>query len=687
LRAYYLQPLQHFGLTSLLLYQKDRLYLEELCFFQQFHQYSDYIKSFFLSFASILLIDIRFKVFKKEILDGMGYITNNMSSIRSVIPLELRLGKGDALLIVPPFSFLLQPCYGVHLLQSCARSQGYEVKILYANLLLAALMGQENYETVGNYDSQGSPGSDMLGERFFASAAYNLPPFGSDGFAYLKKSEAFGCNFPEIKLQEQKAALWADEVANLIAGHDFKAVGCSTSFNQTACSIALLNRVKQLRPDIVTIIGGSNCEGAMAIGIQSLSSSVDYVFSGECESTFPEFLGSIRNEEPPSKRIQRSRSPTQIEDIPLPDYADFFQQSRLILSDVEEEAYSAIFYESSRGCWWGEKHKCAFCGLNGENNSYRYKSAARVFSDLRVLREKYPGKVIQMTDNILPMEYFKSLVPMLEKGLPNANLFYEVRPNLSLRKMMALKRAGIYRVQAGIESLSTPILRRMRKGTTAHQNLAFLRYAISVGLYVAWNIMIDLPGEQVDELEGMINLMLLLRHLQPPDLSRTAIERFSLFFLNPGDNGLTNIRPVDAYFAILPEFADVESTAYDFQADYASATRDFPDLGEDLRNAVKAWRAMWTSESFPPSLAVVDGREGEFMLLDTRELPGTKAVSTIGRDEAKIALAFARLKPGDELLEWAIKRKLVVEMDEAIIPLATGNPKLILQFEKEEDPN
>lgn len=610
-----------------------------------------------------------------------------MSPINSVIPLELRLGKGDALLIVPPFSILLQPCYGVHLLQSCARSQGYEVKILYANFLLAALIGRKNYETVGNCDSQGSPGSDMMGERFFASAAYNLPPFGSDGFAYLKKSDAFGRNFPEIKLQEQKAALWADEVANLIADHDFKAVGCSTSFNQTACSIALLNRIKQLRPDIVTIIGGANCEGAMAKGIQSLSSSVDYIFSGECESTFPEFLSLIRNEEPPSKRILESRSPTQIENLPLPDYSDFFQQSRLILSDVGEEAYSAIFYESSRGCWWGEKHKCAFCGLNGENNRYRYKSSARVFADLMELRAKYPGKMIQMTDNILPMEYFKSLVPLLEKGLPNANLFYEVRPNLSLRNMMALKRAGIDRVQAGIESLSTPILRRIRKGTTAHQNIAFLRYAMSVGLYVAWNIMIDLPGEQVDELEEMINLMPLLRHLQPPDLSRTAIERFSLFFLSPGDYGLTNIRPIDTYFAILPEFADVESTAYDFQADYASATRDFPDLGEDLRNAAKAWRAMWTSERFPPSLAVVDGQEGEFMLVDTRELTGTKAVSTICRDEARIALASARLKPGDELLEWAIKRKLVVEMDGAIIPLATGNPKLIMQFEKEERPN
>jgi hypothetical protein len=70
--------------------------------------------------------------------------------------------------------------------------------------------------------------------------------------------------------------------------------------------------------------------------------------------------------------------------------------------------------------------------------------------------------------------------------------------------------------------------------------------------------------------------------------------------------------------------------------------------------------------------------------LDTRGLIGKKQVSIISRDEAKVALAYLGLKRGDKLLEWAIERKLVAEMDSFFVPLATGSPDLILEFEEEE---
>ena len=37
-----------------------------------------------------------------------------------------------------------------------------------------------------------------------------------------------------------------------------------------------------------------------------------------------------------------------------------------------------LFLEGSRGCWWGEKHACAFCGLNGRVNVYREKSPEKL---------------------------------------------------------------------------------------------------------------------------------------------------------------------------------------------------------------------------------------------------------------------------------------------------------------------
>ncbi len=609
-----------------------------------------------------------------------------MIPIVSAVPVGLGLGKGDALLIVPPFASSRRPYLGVHVLQSYARRLGFEVNIFYANFYLAASIGVENYEALMEAQK-----TDQIGERFFASAAYGLPPFGSDGFIDSDRAESLASeccetypNFKlaEIKALERRAVLWADAIADLVAAHNFKVVGCSTTFQQTAASIALLNRVKQLRPEMVTILGGANCEGIMAKGLLSVSNSVDYIFSGECEVTFPEFLAGVRVGRLPSVRIVRGSACIEMDDMPLPDYAEFYHQHRLVLSGHLDE--NIIPYLSSKGCWWGEVHLCAFCGLNGENIKYRYKSADKVISDLRELREKYPGYVVSMADRVIPSEYFQTLIPRLERERLGVLLIYDVRSDLSLEEVAALKRAGLHLVYAGIESLSTSSLKLMRKGTTSGQNLSFLRYARSVGLPAFWCMIHDIPGEQFDEFERLLSLIPLLRHLQPPFLGVVRIDRFSSYFSDPEEHGLSNIRPLDSYFAVLPESADVGNIAYHFKADYKSASRDHPEVAERLKKEIDIWHSLWRRECIPPSLEVIDIGDGKFMLLDTRGLPGTKPVSFISRDEAKVALSKVDLKKGDKLLEWAVDRRLVAEMDSTFVPLATGSPDLILEFEKEE---
>jgi len=45
------------------------------------------------------------------------------------------------------------------------------------------------------------------------------------------------------------------------------------------------------------------------------------------------------------------------------------------------------------------------------------------------------------------------------------------------------------RLEVGIESLSTPVLKLMRKGTTLLQSVQFLRQAREMGLEVVWNLL------------------------------------------------------------------------------------------------------------------------------------------------------------------------------------------------------
>ena len=64
-------------------------------------------------------------------------------------------------------------------------------------------------------------------------------------------------------------------------------VGFSSSFHQTAASAALAHRLKQLKPDLRTVLGGANCEGEMGEAVAEHFECFDVVVSGEGEKCFP----------------------------------------------------------------------------------------------------------------------------------------------------------------------------------------------------------------------------------------------------------------------------------------------------------------------------------------------------------------------------------------------------------------
>src|SRR5262249_37819581 len=148
---------------------------------------------------------------------------------------------------------------------------------------------------------------------------------------------------------------------------------------------------------------------------------------------------------------------------------EFYQQFKALLpnSTLAESEVIWLPYESSRGCWWGEKHHCTFCGLNAQTMKYREKSPDRVINDLNKLLKTHPTRRVCMVDNIMPHTYFRTLIPRLGSEIPDLHMFYEQKANLSLGQVTALKDAGILEVQPGIEALSSSLLKSMDKGVSA----------------------------------------------------------------------------------------------------------------------------------------------------------------------------------------------------------------------------
>lgn len=44
-----------------------------------------------------------------------------------------------------------------------------------------------------------------------------------------------------------------------------------------------------------------------------------------------------------------------------------------MLKPLQASFASLLVLEGARGCWWGEKHHCTFCGLNGSLMKFRSK--------------------------------------------------------------------------------------------------------------------------------------------------------------------------------------------------------------------------------------------------------------------------------------------------------------------------
>ena len=595
------------------------------------------------------------------------------------------LGQGAALIVVPPFAGLDRPSLAAHTLQACARERGYEVGVFYASLHLAACLGDACYEAICF-----APTSSLLGERFFARTAYGTPPLGRDHpsveAAIEEVSGQVQLSHDAIRALEDEVPAWVNEVAAALAASDYPVIGFSTTFEQTASSIALINRLKQIAPSKIVIIGGANCEGEMAHGIDSLRSSVEFIFSGESETTFPDFLTSFERGELPTTRIIEGQINRAMDSIPLPDFTEFFEQRSAALPGSTFAAADVTWlpYEASRGCWWGEKHHCTFCGINGQGMAFRQRSPERVVEDLRALTVRHQLNRVCMTDNIMPHSYFRTLIPRLGEEVPGLHLFYEQKANLTLDQVLALKRAGVALIQPGIEALSTGLLKRMDKGVSAKQNLALLRYALAAGMAMNWNLLYGFPGDTEADYKDTLRLIRQLHHLQPPtDLCRLSVDRFSPYHFAPDRYGIRSIAPIPSYSSILPEYADVSKVAYHFYGDYDSGILDNDPLFNEVQSEVDNWKQAWrTKDAEAPILAVVELSTNDYIVMDTRNLESHPNVMFLDARQVAPALVAHSLEHDDAASRDARSRLLAVEYEGWHLPLATAVPSVFARFEQ-----
>lgn len=505
------------------------------------------------------------------------------------------------LLIHMPFAAIRYPSLGLSLLKAGLAGQGWAGEIRYLNIDLAKKIGLEIYDRISFYSSE-----MLFGEWLFARNLFPELPAEEEYKEFVRRLiQRYG--FPEEYLEE----LWAvkeaipkflDDSFQSIPWKDYPVIGFSTMFEQNLASLALARRVKQAFPEKIIVFGGANCEGEMGRELHASFPEIDFVLSGEADFTLPELLKRSRSRanlaEVPglvwrgngnlAAHAQSGRVP-RMDSLPFPDYEDYLAQLAGWAEFTPAEAWLPM--ETSRGCWWGEKSQCKFCGLSGESLHFRSKSKERVLGELLYLVRRHGHARIFMVDNILDMRYFRDVLPELRSIRPPLQLFYEVKSNLREEHVRLLAEAGVTWIQPGIESLSTRLLRAMSKGVTALQNIQLLKDCQALGVYPTWNLLTGFPGEKKEDYREMTERMRQITHLPPPDGHfPITLERFSPYFQNPEKYGILNVRPKDAYRFIYPLPPDrLRRLAFYFNFDYRPDLRP-PDREKELDEAVNFWK-------------------------------------------------------------------------------------------------
>jgi ribosomal peptide maturation radical SAM protein 1 len=231
---------------------------------------------------------------------------------------------------------------------------------------------------------------------------------------------------------------------------------------------------------------------------------------------------------------------------------------------------------------------------------FRSKSPERVLAELADQARRYRSFHFEAVDNILDTAYLTKLLPVLAAHETGYEIFYEVKANLSREQLRLMAQAGITHIQPGIESLNSNVLRLMRKGVRASQNINLLRWAQYYGIKVDWNLLWGFPGETEQDYADQAALMPHLRHLTPPvSCARIWLERFSPIFTEQDTFRLRHRSPERSYRYVYPDGVDLERVAYFFDYELEGGLPD--STYEGIRRAAADWSRVWRNGS-PPVL-------------------------------------------------------------------------------------
>lgn len=306
---------------------------------------------------------------------------------------------------------------------------------------------------------------------------------------------------------------------------------------------------KNLKKDIVTVIGGPHPSAAPDEMMEAFKDDLDFLFVGEGEAGFPKLLDSLNGAKKDLHSVPglawreggriKSNPSMLVEDL---DSIGMPAWDLIHPEDYPESQHGAFFKKFpiapimlTRGC----PYQCTFCaGSVVSGKKIRRRSIDSALNEIIYLNKDFGIREFHIVDDnfTLDISYVKEFLRRL-KGL-NLDMSWAV-PNgirmdtLDGETLNLMKETGLYLVSLGIESGSDRILRLMKKAITTAKIRECVKMINNAGIDIAGFFILGFPDETIESIKDTMRFSLEL------DLARANFFTYLPF---PGSESYNTLK-------------------------------------------------------------------------------------------------------------------------------------------------
>ncbi len=436
----------------------------------------------------------------------------------------------------------------------------------------------------------------------------------------------------------------SDNFIDSLNWSDFLLAGFSVSLCQLASALYFIRHIKEKFPKLIIIIGGSTFSGLPTGNFFKLFPEVDAVINGEGELPFSQLIDCLiklpsLSDVPPIKGLSLPggaksldkpidfQQMTSLGSLPPPDYEDYFNLLKSF--DSQNIFLPTLPVETSRGCWWrrtgttgkatakmpGRAAGCAFCNLNLQWEGYRAKEPLQMVDEINHLTNRHQTLSVSMVDNVLPRNISTEVFAKLDRLKKDLRLFSEIRAATSWAELKVMAKAGMQEVQIGIEALSTPLLKRLHKGTTTIQNLEIMKNCEALGIENISNLILYFPGSNEQDVAETLRTLEFVLPFRPLKTVTFWLGLDSPVWQDPESYGIKAVFNHPHWSRLFPHeiFQSLEFMIQAYRGDRGYQKK----IWQPVKKKMAIWHKIYTElhkgPVHPPFLSLRDG--GDFLII------------------------------------------------------------------------